>query len=325
MKTVGQVLAEARASKGITYVEAERSTKIRASILEAIEADDFSSLQGPTYIRGFIKNYGDYLGLDSEHLLAIFRRQYDSRQPLTGSILPDLSPKETPKLVLTPGRALGMGVSILVLGFVGYLLAQYQSFAAAPVLQVNSPNDNLRVNNGTVEVVGRTDRDATLKINGQQVQLTESGAFSVSVTLPDGVNDLTFSSVNKLGRVTTLTRTVTVETAQAKEPLGPLAVGGPVASPSADPVVAAAATSPAQVTRVEVTLKIGPAAAWVRVQSDATSFEGILAAGVTKTFKAQDEITVKTGNAGSTEVIVDGVSQGKMGSDAEVITKTFSR
>lgn len=322
MKTVGQVLAEARAAKNITLSEAERATRIRAEVLQALEADNFTGLSGPTYIKGFIKNYGDYLGLDSSGLMALFRRQFDEKKAVPLQFLPDLSPKESPKLTLTPGRALGLGVSVLVLAFLGYLLAQYNSFASAPQLVVSSPSDNLKVNNGTVEVVGRTDRDATLKINGQQVQLTESGAFSVSVTLPDGINDLTFSAINKLGKVTTVKKSVTVQTALAVAPLGP-SVGGP-SLPT--PAVAAAATTSAQpVSGFEVTLKIGPNAAWVQVSSDGTSFEGILGAGVSKTFRAQTKITVVTGNAGSTEAILNGVSQGKLGAESEVVTKIYNR
>lgn len=325
MKTVGQILAEARTAKGITFAEAERATKIRPEILQALEEDNFSTIPGPTYIKGFIKNYGEYLGLDMDHLQAILRRQYDPASPRSGLFLPDFSPKRSPRFMVTPGRAMGLGVSILVLGFLGYLVGQYQSFAAAPLIALSEPSDNLRVSNGTVQVTGRTDRDAKLRINGQEVSLTESGAFSVSVTLPDGTTELTLSSENKLGKLTTMQRTVTVETAKATEPLGPAAGGSPilnpVASSSAKPAVAAAAT----VSLLEITLKIGPQASWVRVESDATSFEGMLLAGVSKTFKAQDKITVRSGNAGSTEVIVGGVSQGKMGELSQVVTKTYTR
>lgn len=318
MKTVGQALFEARSGKGITLAEAERATKIRAEILESLEANDFESLPGTTYIKGFIKNYGDFLGLDSYQLLALFRRQFSEAPPTRSSFIPNLTPLESPKLRLTPSRALGLGVSILVLGFLGYLLAQYQSFAAAPLLVVTQPSDHLKVNNGTVEVVGRTDRDAKLRINGQEVQLTESGAFSVSVTLPDGVNDLAFSAVNKLGRVTTITRQVSVETSVAASPLGPTS---PNASP---PPPAVAATSSAKPLGVEVTLKIGPNAAWIRVQADATTLEKLFLAGTSQTFTAQNQIVVRTGNAGSTEVILNGASQGKMGEEAQVATKTYT-
>lgn len=323
MKTVGQVLQEERLNKGITLNEAERSTKIRTEILARIEQDNFEGLPAATVVKGFIKNYGEFLGLDSEKLLALFRRQFDESKATPGEILPDLSPKEGPRFVVTPGRALGLGVTILVLGFAGYLLAQYQSFAAAPALLVAEPSDNLRVNNGTVEVAGRTDRDARLAINGQDIQLTESGAFSVSVSLPDGVTELTIRAVNKLGRVTTVKKTVAVETAAAKEPLGP------VATSSATPQVAAAtAPVPAQpVAPVEVTVKVGPNSSYIEVTLDgqeAVKFRKLFTPNTTQTFKAQQSVKLLVGNAGSTEVTLNGQSLGRLGDEAQVVTKTFS-
>src|SRR2546429_3422028 len=236
MKTVGQALRNQRHKLNLTLVEAERATKIRAETLAAPEGDDFANLPSPTYIKGFIRNYGEFLGLDSGTLLALFRRQYDEGKTPTSKILPDLKPTNSPKVILTPKRLFVVGVAVLVLGFLGYLFAQYQSFAAAPALQVDSPGDKLKVNNGTVEVVGRTDPDATLSINGQSVDLTSSGAFSVSVTLPDGTTDLTIAATNKLGRVSSVKRTITVATVLANQPVGP------VASSSATPAVAAAST-----------------------------------------------------------------------------------
>lgn len=327
MKTVGQALRHQRNKLNVTLADAERATKIRAETLAALEADDFAKLPSPTYIKGFIRNYGEYLGLDSTNLLALYRRQYDEGKTPATKILPDLKPKDSPKVILTPRRLLIVGLSVLVFSFLGYLFFQYQSFAAAPALQVDSPNDNLRVNNGTVEVVGRTDPDANLSINGQQVDLTSSGAFSVSVTLPDGTTDLTITATNKLGRVTTAKRTITVATVLANQPLGPTAT-----APAA-PTVAAASTSAtpitppplAQASPLQVDLKIGPSAAWVSVNSDGTTFQGILGAGVTKTFKANSKITVQTGNGGSTDVVLNGVDQGKMGNDLQVVTKEYDK
>lgn len=318
MKTVGEILAEARLSKGITLSEAERNTKIRVETIQALEENNFAILPSSVYIRGFIKNYADYLGLDPERTLAIFRRQFEEK-PSGDPIIPDLSPKESPKLTLTPSRVLGLGVSILVLGFLGYLLAQYQSFAAAPLIDISSPKDGLQVNNGTIEVSGRTDPDASLRINGQSVQLTESGAFSVSVTLPDGTTQLTFSATNKLGRVTTVNRIVNVAVARASEPIGPAA-----ATASAQPAVAAA-TAATTVSGVTLTINIGPNPSYIEVTIDnqPVSLARIFYPGTSQTFKAQSVVKLKAGNAGSTDVIVNGKDLGKLGNEAQVVTKTY--
>lgn len=313
MKTVGQALRTARNDRNVTLHEAERATKIRLETLQDLEGDNFEGLPSTTHIKGFITLYGEWLGLDPQTLLALFRRQYDEKQT-TFQVLPDLSPRRRPKLMLTPSRAFGLGISLLVLAFLGYLVAQYQSFAAAPAVELSSPSDNSKVNNGTVEVTGRTDRDAKLSINGQRIDLTSSGAFSVSVTLPDGTNDLSVSAVNKLGRVTTVKRTVTVTTAVAPQPLGPAVAA--IATASATPAV----QPPAKPVGLQVVLKIGPSPAYLQIITDqGYRYCGIVSANLTKTLTADTKIDLKTGNAGSTDLVINGTDKGVMGADGQVV------
>ena len=82
MRTVGQVLKEERERKFYTLEEIEKATKIRKELLEALEEGNYKKLPPPTFIQGFIKNYGKFLNLDTEKLLAIFRREFsDTKHP----------------------------------------------------------------------------------------------------------------------------------------------------------------------------------------------------------------------------------------------------
>ncbi|HEX2913155.1 MAG TPA: helix-turn-helix transcriptional regulator, partial [Chloroflexia bacterium] len=69
---LGRVLQEARTRKGATLADAQQATKIRQSFLQALENEDYSVLPPPFYIRGFIKNYAVYLGLDPRATVQIF-------------------------------------------------------------------------------------------------------------------------------------------------------------------------------------------------------------------------------------------------------------
>ena len=77
MKTVGQILREAREKQYISVAQAEKATKIRKRILEKLEGSDWKNLPSPTFVKGLLKNYGDFLGLDVKKLLDFFRREYD--------------------------------------------------------------------------------------------------------------------------------------------------------------------------------------------------------------------------------------------------------
>jgi transcriptional regulator with XRE-family HTH domain len=81
METIGQRLRQARERLGLSLEEAERTTRIRAQHLSALERDDFHALPSPVQARGFLKNYADYLGLDTDRLLQDYGAAPSTRRP----------------------------------------------------------------------------------------------------------------------------------------------------------------------------------------------------------------------------------------------------
>ena len=84
-----------------------------------------------------------------------------------------------------------------------------------PVLNVTSPDDGLITNKSTVVVAGTTNDSTsspvTLTVNGNTVSVGSDGSFSTTVTLSEGKNTITIKAVDKAGKVSTVTRTVTLD------------------------------------------------------------------------------------------------------------------
>ena len=76
MFEIGSSLREARTRKGIDFLMAETATKVRAKYLRALEEEDFSTLPGQTYVRGFLRAYADYLGLDGQLYVDEFNSRF---------------------------------------------------------------------------------------------------------------------------------------------------------------------------------------------------------------------------------------------------------
>lgn len=66
---IGKSLHDARVAKGMSLEDVQKITKIQAHYLEAIENEDFSELPGDFYVRAFIKQYADTVGIDGMELL----------------------------------------------------------------------------------------------------------------------------------------------------------------------------------------------------------------------------------------------------------------
>jgi cytoskeletal protein RodZ len=69
---LGQLLKKARLEKGISLEQLEEMTKIRKRYLEAIEEGDYNVLPGNFYVRAFIKNYAEAVGLDPNEVLTFY-------------------------------------------------------------------------------------------------------------------------------------------------------------------------------------------------------------------------------------------------------------
>ena len=52
--------------KELDFPELEQGTKIRAKYLRALEDEAFDQHPGPTYVKGFLRTYAEYLGLDGQ-------------------------------------------------------------------------------------------------------------------------------------------------------------------------------------------------------------------------------------------------------------------
>lgn len=69
MVQIGEILKEARISKGYTLDDLQQTTKIQKRYLIAIEEGNFDIMPGNFYVRAFIKQYADTVGLDGDRLL----------------------------------------------------------------------------------------------------------------------------------------------------------------------------------------------------------------------------------------------------------------
>lgn len=211
MRTVGQILKEERERKIYTLDEVEKATKIRKELLEALEKDEYSKLPPPTFVQGFIKNYGKFLGLDTEKLLAIYRREFAENRHPPRIMEAWKNPLKENKFHLTPSKVLGGVVLILVALFFGYLWIEYRFLVGAPFLEVTQPQDQISVESEIVKVEGKTDPEAKVSINDQEIQVDFTGKFSQEVKISDSVNKLVIKAVSKSDQATKIERTTEIE------------------------------------------------------------------------------------------------------------------
>ena len=114
---VGQNLSEQRELLGLSLEDVERHTHLRIRYLRALEAGDLDGLPSPVQGRGMLKNYADFLGLDTDPLMLTFadglQAGLTQRRPET---IPDQppSPKQEPRRRRFPNRDIFIGVFVVL-------------------------------------------------------------------------------------------------------------------------------------------------------------------------------------------------------------------
>ena len=119
MESLGRKLREAREKHNYNLEQIARDTNISKSYLEALEEENFGVIPGDTYVLGFLRNYGEYLGLNPDELVGLYRNLRIQEQPMPMSELLQGRPRGRPRsrllvLILAVAVVVGVGVFLLV-------------------------------------------------------------------------------------------------------------------------------------------------------------------------------------------------------------------
>ena len=140
MKSIGQTLKSARLKKNYTIEDVHKFIKIHPNYIKAMENDDYSIFDGKVHSKGFLKNYVEFLDLDLEELLALWRREYESTfDQKKSEKFSKLKALEPEKFVITPSVLIVTFVAIMLFLFFTYLFVQYRKYTDAPILDIYYP------------------------------------------------------------------------------------------------------------------------------------------------------------------------------------------
>jgi Helix-turn-helix domain/RodZ C-terminal domain len=130
MFEIGGSLREARLKRGLTPADVQKAIRIRDRYLQALEEEHWELLPGDAYVKGFLRTYADYLGLDGNLYVDEYNNRFAQHE----------EPLLVPERFARSGPRLGGGSMLRPLVVVGALVAIVAAVAAWRLS--GSANDN---------------------------------------------------------------------------------------------------------------------------------------------------------------------------------------
>ena len=171
MQELGEYLRELREAKNISLKDIQESTKIRLHYLEAIEAGSFGVIPGEVYLKGFLTNYANAIGIDSREVL---KRYYDLKT--THELQQNLSTVQMPLISNEPdklnfgkvfkaewfkGVYLGMAAALMAMLLVSFfVLPSFQGGHSKETSGLNSTPTQEQLNNNSENLLAPITVDA---------------------------------------------------------------------------------------------------------------------------------------------------------------------
>jgi transcriptional regulator with XRE-family HTH domain len=295
---LGTLLREAREAKGVTLADVQEATRINSRYLEALEEGQYDVLPSEVHVRGYLRNYSRYLGLDPKPLLDRYELSRNDRRPASppqpaDEDLSALGPLDAPEeqvffdpvnVDIAGGGRSGSGSGLRIIIILALLISiAIVALRFVPMLTGNGDGGDA-LTGSIEEVVGSiTNGDAS----------TPAATPDQQAAIPGAADAITSTSRNS---------GIVLPTPTATRP-----------------------TLPATLETIQMRLDVTERT-WMRVTVDGeVVFEGLARKGDEPyIWEALQEAQLLTGNAIGIFVTINDVPLGKLGGRGEVVDETWT-
>lgn len=312
--SIGERLSRARQDRGMDVTDVSRATRVRATLITAIESDDFAGCGGSFYARGHIRSIARTVGLDPEPLIVEYDQLYGSPMPLLADVAPPARTSAPPKperMTRTgrrtrPGRGAGAD---------GAATAEDGQGPRRP--EPRAPESAGSRRGRPVALAG------ALRLGG-----SAGAERALRRPGPRGPNWAAAMAVALVVVIVLAAAVLILPSGSSSR--APLAAGqsSPARASSPRPLATRTAAPPGTLAfaGVSVQVRMLSATSWFRIVngSGTVLFEGDLTPGTVRVFHATHALSFVIGNAGAVDLVVNGHDLGPAGSPGEVVRPLFT-
>lgn len=289
MGSFGDKLKRERQMRGVTLDEISESTKIARRHLEALESEDFTSLPGGVFNKGFVRAYARFIGIDEDQAVADYAAVANEVPPPEDQFPLEIHDKPNRELnPRSPDLPLIGSIVALVLIASSYFVLRGKHHSS----------------------------DAMLSAASAASQPERTGPQEESADQPVPRSSRPLSATDKV---------VAVEKRVASPPAEATTAKQSTAVAASDRKASDARSKPAVPDHSFFVVIKAREDAWISVVADGRRVShGVLKADKQRFIRAGKQILLTTGNAGGIEVSFNGKPLGSLGNDREARTLLFT-
>ena len=296
IKTLGERLQDIRNKSGVSIEEIAKVTKVNKKYLEYIEADNYDGLPSDVYVKGFLRSYSNFLGIDAKDVLKIYKKERGIQVNIKKPKVQDTKKKKIkiPTVILPFRMIVSIFAGIFFMAIAWYFYVETGKFSEVPRLLLSSPVNNAIIKENSTEVIGTTDIGNSVVINGQAIFVNEKGEFKERISLREGINKLAIKSTNKFGKE--IEREINLSAQYEKY----------LPKSKNDTEQDAVDRVDKFNNKVMLSVKVGDIPVWISVKIDGVKdYSGTMLAETEQVFEGIDEIAITSGMANKTFIKVN--------------------
>jgi cytoskeletal protein RodZ len=199
-ETISEQLRSKRQELGLKLEKVAKDTRINIKYLNALEKGRFDLLPSGLYGKNYLREYANYLRLDTASLLDLYGSEAIGAVKVREGELFNTQVVKRHYFLSFPRIIRGLLIVVGVAVASIYLIMRLKGIVSPPTLEIYAPYDNLTTSSSSVELVGRSEPESQLSVNGEQIISDSYGNFSKNVSLQKGINLITVSAQKKYGR-----------------------------------------------------------------------------------------------------------------------------
>ncbi|KKU55575.1 MAG: Transcriptional regulator [Candidatus Moranbacteria bacterium GW2011_GWE1_49_15] len=298
-----------RSERRLSLGEISKGTNVQAKYLECLEEGDYKKLPAQVYVKGFLRNYANFMGVSEQSLL----RQYEMEQKIARNIRKDEEevagngkPEKFSSFVVTPKMMVIVLSVIFVFSGFAYLYKQVDNFVSTPRLVIKKPLDGSSVEGRSVRLTGVAEKDSRVYINDQPILVNENGEFSEDVGLGEGLNVITVVAKNQFDKESRQTISVNANYHNVVEPI------------SESGSVERGDAGEGREFGLELHVISNPT--WISVEADGNlMYSGVLLPESVQKFEAKEKISVTSGKGNDTFIKLEGKEEEVLSDETGVV------